>query len=64
MCEAAVYLLRPDGEQELVMADVDLVELEEGEVVRLVSIFGDQRSLRARIKSMSLANHHIVLEGA
>ena len=64
MCEAAVYILRPDGGQDLVMDDVDLVELEEGQVVRLVSIFGDQRSLRARIKSMSLANHRIILEGA
>jgi predicted RNA-binding protein len=64
MCEAAVYVLRPDGGQDLVMEDVDLVDLDEEGVVRLVSIFGVQHSLKARIKSMSLASHRIILEKA
>ena len=64
MCEATVYIMRDDGVQELVMEDVDLVEFEERDRVRLVSIFGDQISLRARVRSMSLATHHILLEGA
>ena len=64
MCEATVYIVKGDGGQELVMEDVDLVEFDQEDQVRLVSIFGDQISLRARVRSMSLAAHHILLERA
>jgi predicted RNA-binding protein len=30
--------------------------------MRLVSIFGEQKVLRARLKAMSLVNHKIILE--
>lgn len=62
MCEASVYIQRPDGSQELVMEDVDLVELDEGGTMHLVSVFGAQRLLRASIRSMSLASHRILVE--
>lgn len=62
MCEATVYVAKDDGGQEVLLEDVDLVEFEEGDHVRLVSIFGDQVSLRARVRSMSLAAHRILLE--
>lgn len=62
MCEATVFVAQDDGGQEILLEDVDLVEFEEGDQVRLVSIFGDQVSLRARVRSMSLAAHRILLE--
>ncbi|MCA1989809.1 MAG: CooT family nickel-binding protein [Desulfarculus sp.] len=62
MCEATVYVAKADGGQEVLLEDVDLVEFEDGDQVRLVSIFGDQLSLRARVRSMSLAAHRILLE--
>ncbi len=62
MCEATVFVAQDDGGQEVLLEDVDLVEFEEGDQVRLVSIFGDQVSLRARVRSMSLAAHRILLE--
>jgi predicted RNA-binding protein len=62
MCEANVFMTREDGGEELVMDSVDLVECQEKDMVRLVSIFGDQLALKARIRTMSLANHRILLE--
>jgi len=43
------------------MEAVDVVETE-GEVLRVANIFGEQKTLKARIRSMSLVNHKIVLE--
>ncbi|MBU0514143.1 MAG: CooT family nickel-binding protein [Proteobacteria bacterium] len=60
MCEANAYLYE-DGQETVVMEGVDLVE-PEGDKIRLVSIFGEQRVVQGRIKSMSLVNHKIVLE--
>lgn len=62
MCEATVYVTKEDGGQEVLLEDVDLVEFEDDNQVRLVSIFGDQLALRARVRSMSLAAHRILLE--
>lgn len=61
MCEATAYLLNKDGEEEVLLADVDLVEPTEEGKVRLVSIYGEQKVLPGRIKSMSLVNHRVVL---
>lgn len=61
MCEASAYILDKDGKEELIMEGVDILEPEEGKL-RLVSIFGEQKSLNAKVKSMSLVNHKIVLE--
>ncbi|MBP8645211.1 MAG: CooT family nickel-binding protein [Syntrophobacteraceae bacterium] len=60
MCEANAYLIR-NGEEELVMEAVDVVE-SDGDVLRVANIFGEQKVLRARIRSMSLVNHKILLE--
>jgi len=61
MCEASAYIVGKDGKEELVMEGVDILEPEEGKL-RLVSIFGEQKLLNAKVKSMSLVNHRIVLE--
>lgn len=61
MCEARAYIVRPDGSEELILEGVDIVE-PEGGGIRLVSIFGEQKVLRARLKAMSLVNHKIMLE--
>ncbi len=61
MCEATAYLLNKDGEEELLLADVDVIEPEGEGKVRLVSIYGEQKVLDGRIKSMSLVNHRVVL---
>jgi predicted RNA-binding protein len=63
MCEANAYYLDKEGKEELVLADVDLIEPQEDGQIRLVSIYGEQKLVKADIKSMSLVNHRVVLAG-
>ncbi|MFH1034488.1 MAG: CooT family nickel-binding protein [Pseudomonadota bacterium] len=60
MCEATAYIIK-NGSEELLLADVDVIEPQEDGSVRLVSIYGEQKVLKAHIKSMSLVNHRVVL---
>jgi len=60
MCEANAYLLK-DGKEELILEAVDILE-NEGNQVRIANIFGEQKVVRAKIRSMSLVNHKILLE--
>jgi predicted RNA-binding protein len=59
MCEAAAYVLK-NGREELVLQDVDVIE-PDGDNLRLVNIFGEQKVLRAHILSLNLVNHKVVL---
>jgi predicted RNA-binding protein len=60
MCEANAYIL--EGEKErLIMESVDKVEPEE-EGLRLVNIFGEQKFIKARIHSLALVDHKILLK--
>ncbi len=61
MCEANAYIVK-DGKEELLMESVDIIEPEEDGFYKLVSIFGDQKNIRARITSMNLVNHKILFE--
>jgi predicted RNA-binding protein len=60
MCEANAYLIEENGEN-LIMEAVDKVE-PESNGIRLVSIFGDQKFINARIHSLSLVDHKIFLK--
>jgi predicted RNA-binding protein len=60
MCEASAFILR-DGQEELVLESVDILEPENGNI-RLVNIFGEQKVLPAKIKKLSLVEHKIILE--
>ena len=60
MCEAAAYIVKDDRE-ELVLEAVDVIE-PEGDGYRIVSIFGEQKIVKGRIKSINLVNHRVVFE--
>ena len=60
MCEANAYLIEGD-ENELIMEGVDRIEPEE-DGIKLVSIFGDQKFLKAKIHSLSLVDHKVFLK--
>jgi predicted RNA-binding protein len=47
MCEAHAFIIK-DGEEEKILEDVDIVEMD-GDEVKLVSIFGEQKNIRARL---------------
>ncbi len=59
MCEAAAYVIK-DGREELILQDVDVIE-PDGENLRLVNIFGEQKVLKAAILSLNLVNHKVIL---
>ncbi|OQY07160.1 MAG: RNA-binding protein [Desulfobacteraceae bacterium 4572_123] len=60
MCEANAYLIEGD-ENKLIMEAVDTVE-PEGEGIKLINIFGEQKFLKARIYSLSLVEHKVYLK--
>jgi len=60
MCEANAYIIDDRGNT-LVMEAVDLVE-PEADGVKLISIFGEQKFLKAKIHSLSLVDHKIFLK--
>lgn len=60
MCEANAYLVK-GKEKQLVMEAVDTVEPEK-DGLRLVSIFGDQKFVNARIHSLALIDRDIFLQ--
>jgi predicted RNA-binding protein len=60
MCEASAYLLK-DGDEELLLESVDQLE-SEGNQIKIINIFGEQKKVKAKIKALSLVDHKIVLE--
>jgi predicted RNA-binding protein len=60
MCEANAYLYQ-DGEEELLLEDVDIMRPENGKFY-LRSLTGEQKIIEADIREISLLNHKIVLE--
>ena len=62
MCEASAYLIK-DGQEELLLESVDILENNDGDI-RMVNLFGEQKLIKGRIKSLSLVDHKILLEQA
>jgi predicted RNA-binding protein len=54
-------MVRNDRE-ELILESVDVVEPQEDGGFLLVDIFGQQKTVRGRLKTMNLVNHKIVFE--
>ena len=61
MCEANAYIYK-DGKEDLILESVDLIEPQDGERFLLKSIFGEQKIIRGKIKSMNLVHHKIIFE--
>jgi len=61
MCEANVYLLDDNGNEELFLESVDKI-FPCGDEITLESIFSERKTLKAVIKEMALLDHKIILE--
>jgi predicted RNA-binding protein len=59
MCEATAYILK-DGREELLLPDVDIIE-PDGDYLRLINIFGEQKVVQASIYRLNLVNHKVIL---
>ncbi|MCL6635184.1 MAG: CooT family nickel-binding protein [Peptococcaceae bacterium] len=61
MCESSAYLRKPEGDEELLLENVDRVcPVEEG--LLLQDIFGRKKIVRARVVELALVDHRIILE--
>jgi predicted RNA-binding protein len=61
MCEASAFLFK-DGQEELLLESVDEITPEGDKEFRLVNIFGEQKIIKAKLKSMNLVSHKILFE--
>ena len=61
MCEANAYLIK-EGQEQLIMESVDIVEPDGMDAWKLVGLFGDQKTVKGRIKGLNLVNHKILFE--
>ncbi|HUJ68873.1 MAG TPA: CooT family nickel-binding protein [Syntrophorhabdales bacterium] len=60
MCQTAAYIVR-DGQEELVLQDVISVVPGEGGV-RLVNLFGEERTVPGRIRQIDLLAHRVIIQ--
>jgi len=60
MCEAPAFILQDEREVKL-LESVDELEVE-GDEIRLINIFGEQKILKARVKGYSGSGRKILLE--
>ncbi|MCG6879169.1 MAG: CooT family nickel-binding protein [Deltaproteobacteria bacterium] len=60
MCEAHAYLLK-DATEEMIMESVDLVEMD-GEDIRMVNIFGEQKTVRGKLTRYDNRQGKIIIE--
>lgn len=60
MCESTAYVLK-NGKEEVVLENVDFLESGENQV-KLVDLFGEEKIVKARVKTLSLVDHKIILE--
>lgn len=61
MCEANVYMIDENGEEKLLLEAVDRIVPEEDSLV-MENIFGQRKTVKARIKEMQLVEHRIILQ--
>lgn len=60
MCESTAYTIK-NGKEEVVLENVDFLESRKGSV-KLVNLFGEEKVVKGRVKSLSLVDHKIILE--
>jgi len=61
VCESNVYMLDNEGKQKLILEAVDKV-IPAGDEIFFKNIFGQKKTVKARIKEIALVDHKIVLE--
>ncbi|MFC1494552.1 CooT family nickel-binding protein [Thermodesulfobacteriota bacterium] len=60
MCEAHAFLIK-DGIEQKLMENVDQLEVD-GDEIKMISIFGEQKNIKAKIKSYNGSDSRILLE--
>ena len=60
MCETSAYVIQ-DGKEELILENVNELH-KEGDTIKMINLFGDQKVLEAQIKMISFIDNKIILE--
>jgi predicted RNA-binding protein len=60
MCDTNAYLIR-DGAEEKILDSVELIEMQ-GDEAELVNIYGERKTLRARLKLFDNSQGKLVFE--
>ena len=60
MCEAHAFIIH-DGKEEKLLENVDELQVD-GDSIRLVNIFGEQKIVKAKVKSYHNQESKILLE--
>ena len=61
MCEANAYLLR-EGNEELYLESVNVLEPKEGGKIYMENVLGEQKLFSGKIKEIRLVEHKIIVE--
>ena len=61
MCLSNAYIVRR-GKPELVMTDVESVQAVETNVWKLTGLFGEEKRIKARVKSLQLLDNQLLFE--
>jgi len=61
MCESNVYMIDRNGEEKLVLESVDKI-IPTDDNIFLENIFYQTKTVKAKIKEMTLVEHRIILE--
>jgi predicted RNA-binding protein len=60
MCESSAILIK-NGNEDVLLDNVDSFE-SDGDLIIFRNIFGEEKKIRGRIKSISLIDHKIFIE--
>ncbi len=60
MCESSAYLVQ-DGKEELILENVEEL-FNEGDKVKIINLFGDQKIIDAELKKISFVDNKIIFE--
>ncbi|KXG74282.1 CooT family nickel-binding protein [Thermotalea metallivorans] len=61
MCEANVYIDR-NGQEKLFMEQANIIIFHKDGTLFIENIFGERKTIAARVKEMKLVEHKIILE--
>ena len=60
MCEASAYILK-NGQEEILLKSIDRIESNHDRI-KLINLFGEEKRVKAKVKSISFIDHKILLE--
>ena len=60
MCDLNAYLIGRGGEEEI-MKDIQILDVQD-DTLSMVNLFGEEKKLRAKVKTINLVRHKLILE--